>query len=102
MCRDCNGDFVFTAGEQDFFSTKGFTPPNRCKACRDKRKAEKEQGSVNQGPAPRAVTPEPIREYRNRSRVVAVVEPEIVRENTRRDKQKNRRYRDMDEDGVDW
>ena len=39
-CRDCNMDFVFTAGEQEFHAEKGFTnPPSRCPACRAKRKA---------------------------------------------------------------
>lgn len=39
-CRDCNEDFVFTAGEQEFHAEKGFTnAPSRCPACRAKRKA---------------------------------------------------------------
>jgi N-acetylglutamate synthase-like GNAT family acetyltransferase len=40
--RDCGQEFVFTEGEQKFFADKGFTPPSRCKMCRQKRKAEKE------------------------------------------------------------
>lgn len=38
-CRDCKRGFSFTAGEQRFFSERGFTPPIRCKPCRDSRKA---------------------------------------------------------------
>ncbi|MCL2332130.1 MAG: zinc-ribbon domain containing protein [Actinomycetia bacterium] len=38
VCKDCGEEFVFTASEQDFFEEKGFTEPQRCKACRDKRK----------------------------------------------------------------
>lgn len=39
ICRDCGNDFLFTAGEQDFYRTKGFTkPPGRCPACRYQRK----------------------------------------------------------------
>ena len=39
-CRDCGTDFVFTAGEQEFYAQKGFTnEPTRCPACRQSRKA---------------------------------------------------------------
>ena len=38
-CKDCGADFVFTAGEQEFYAEKGFTnQPQRCKACRDAKK----------------------------------------------------------------
>lgn len=41
-CMDCGTDFTFTAREQEFYHEKGFdNEPKRCKACRDKRKAEK-------------------------------------------------------------
>jgi len=40
-CNDCNEDFIFTAGEQDFFEEKGFDEPKRCKDCRDRKKSEK-------------------------------------------------------------
>ena len=37
-CKDCGADFVFTAGEQEFYAQNGFTnEPKRCKACRDDR-----------------------------------------------------------------
>ncbi len=39
ICKDCGAEFVFTAGEQEFFASKGFVnEPQRCKACRDARK----------------------------------------------------------------
>ena len=39
-CVDCGNDFVFTAGEQEFYAEKGFqNEPQRCKACRDARKS---------------------------------------------------------------
>ena len=38
---DCNKDFIFTEGEQQFFEEKGYSEPIRCKDCRNKRKAEK-------------------------------------------------------------
>ena len=38
-CRDCGQEFVFTAGEQEFYAEKGFqNEPTRCKACRMARK----------------------------------------------------------------
>lgn len=40
-CSDCGEDFIFTAGEQDFFEEKGFDTPKRCKDCRQRKKAEK-------------------------------------------------------------
>ncbi len=40
-CRDCGQSFTFTAGEQEFFQSRGFSEPIRCKTCRDVRKAQK-------------------------------------------------------------
>lgn len=38
-CRDCGASFIFTAGEQDFFASKGFTnEPSRCPDCRAARR----------------------------------------------------------------
>ena len=38
-CKDCGADFVFTAGEQEFYAEKGFTnEPRRCPTCRQARK----------------------------------------------------------------
>lgn len=35
ICRDCNGPFVFSAGEQEFFQKKGLrNEPKRCPNCR--------------------------------------------------------------------
>lgn len=42
-CKDCHSQFLFTIGEQEFYQSKGFTPPVRCPDCRQKRKAEKEK-----------------------------------------------------------
>ncbi len=39
-CRDCGREFVFTAGEQEFYAQKGFTnQPSRCPECRASKKA---------------------------------------------------------------
>jgi CxxC-x17-CxxC domain-containing protein len=38
-CKGCGEDFVFTAGEQEFYAEKGFqNEPKMCKACRAARK----------------------------------------------------------------
>jgi len=40
-CKDCDKDFVFTEGEQQFYAEKGFTnEPQRCPDC---RRAKKDQ-----------------------------------------------------------
>ena len=40
VCKECGNEFVFTAGEQEFYAERGFqNEPQRCKACRDARKA---------------------------------------------------------------
>ena len=39
VCKECGAEFVFTAGEQEFYESKGIVnEPQRCKACRDARK----------------------------------------------------------------
>lgn len=37
-CVECGVQFEFSVGEQKFFAEKGYTPPKRCKGCREKRK----------------------------------------------------------------
>ena len=40
ICKDCGSEFIFTAGEQEFYAEQGFeNEPKRCKACRDARKS---------------------------------------------------------------
>ena len=44
-CRDCGTEFVFTAGEQEFYQQKGFdNAPTRCPNCRRARKAQRSEG----------------------------------------------------------
>lgn len=39
VCKECGNEFVFTAGEQEFYHERGFeNEPQRCKECRDARK----------------------------------------------------------------
>ena len=38
-CRDCNQEFTFTTGEQEFYASRGLTnAPSRCPDCRAARK----------------------------------------------------------------
>jgi CxxC-x17-CxxC domain-containing protein len=42
QCADCGATFTFTAEEQEFYKSKGYTnEPKRCPACRQARKAER-------------------------------------------------------------
>lgn len=51
-CKDCGSSFVWTAGEQEFYTQKGFdNPPSRCPNCRQAKKAQRGGvGSFNRGP----------------------------------------------------
>lgn len=54
-CADCGQDFVWTAGEQEFFHEKGFAnPPKRCKDCRRAKKEQRGDGGGQQGNRQRA------------------------------------------------
>ena len=40
VCKECGQEFVFTAGEQEFYAERGFqNEPQHCKFCREARKA---------------------------------------------------------------
>jgi len=42
QCVDCGAQFTFSANEQEFFKTKGYTnDPKRCPACREQRRAQR-------------------------------------------------------------
>jgi CxxC-x17-CxxC domain-containing protein len=42
QCVDCGSSFTFSAAEQEFFQSKGYTnEPKRCPSCRQARKAER-------------------------------------------------------------
>lgn len=45
-CRDCGKEFTLTDGEIEFYRSKGFELPTRCKSCRDKRKGSKPSPSA--------------------------------------------------------
>jgi CxxC-x17-CxxC domain-containing protein len=44
-CADCGAAFDFTAEEQEFYQSKGYTnEPKRCPSCRQARKSERGSG----------------------------------------------------------
>lgn len=44
VCKDCGKEFIWTAGEQQFYAEKGFqNEPVRCKECRDAKKQRNNQ-----------------------------------------------------------
>ncbi|HEY2742966.1 MAG TPA: zinc-ribbon domain containing protein [Polyangia bacterium] len=50
QCLDCKNEFIFTAGEQEFYERKGFKEiPKRCKPCRDARKTKRGDSGANAG-----------------------------------------------------
>lgn len=50
VCKDCNNEFVFTVGEQEFYAEKGFdNEPQRCPDCRKARKAQHRSGGFGGG-----------------------------------------------------
>lgn len=48
-CRDCGQEFVFTAGEQEFYQQRGFSEPQRCRNCRQARKSQRPEGGSSYG-----------------------------------------------------
>jgi CxxC-x17-CxxC domain-containing protein len=54
QCSDCGKSFPFTAEEQEFFASKGYTnEPKRCPTCRSNRRAERFSGGGSGGGASR-------------------------------------------------
>jgi CxxC-x17-CxxC domain-containing protein len=49
-CSDCGTGFTFSASEQEFFASKGFTnEPGRCPECRAARKQQRGGGGYGSG-----------------------------------------------------
>jgi hypothetical protein len=50
-CRECGNDFVFTAGEQEFYQQKGLmNQPGRCPSCRAARRQTAGNGGRERAP----------------------------------------------------
>ena len=39
VCSDCGNAFVFTGSDQEYYASKDFQAPKRCRSCRDQRKS---------------------------------------------------------------
>ena len=50
-CSDCGQDFIFTAGEQEFYASRGLqNEPRRCLECRRARKSERYASNGSRSP----------------------------------------------------
>jgi CxxC-x17-CxxC domain-containing protein len=50
-CQECGQPFIFSADDQSFHATKGFTnEPKRCASCRQSRRNDRNSGGYGQGP----------------------------------------------------
>ena len=53
-CAECGATFTFSADEQEFFASRGYTnEPKRCLSCRQARKAERYGSDSSYGSRPR-------------------------------------------------
>jgi CxxC-x17-CxxC domain-containing protein len=49
-CKDCGAPFTFTAGEQEFYASKGLVnAPRRCPDCRRAAKSSRSDGGSHAG-----------------------------------------------------
>ncbi|HLF79973.1 MAG TPA: CxxC-x17-CxxC domain-containing protein [Dehalococcoidia bacterium] len=49
ICADCGQEFIFSADDQEFYSTRGFSEPKRCRSCRAMRRNERDGGAGGGG-----------------------------------------------------
>lgn len=49
VCATCGTDFAFTGEEQEFYFSKGFQEPKKCKPCRDAAKQSRGGGGRSGG-----------------------------------------------------
>ena len=53
-CRECGAEFIFSAGEQEFYQEKGLQhEPSRCPTCRQQRRRSMNGGGHTGSRAPR-------------------------------------------------
>ncbi|MBS4759280.1 MAG: zinc-ribbon domain containing protein [Clostridium sp.] len=43
-CADCGVDFTFSADDQEYYASKGYSEPKRCPSCRAAKKAQNRGG----------------------------------------------------------
>lgn len=57
-CVECGATFTFTAGEQEFFASRGYTnEPKRCPECRGARRSQQRGGFGGGGGGAREMHP---------------------------------------------
>jgi len=57
-CVECGGEFIFTAGEQEFFQARGFgNEPKRCRSCRAVRRSEQRSSGAMYQDGPKEMYP---------------------------------------------
>ena len=58
QCADCSATFTFSAEDQEFYRSKGYTnEPKRCPECRQTRKSQRTGGGTSSYGAPRQMFP---------------------------------------------
>lgn len=48
-CVDCQQSFIHSERDQQFFERMNFTPPKRCKPCRDAKKQRRDRQDQQRG-----------------------------------------------------
>jgi len=72
QCADCGATFQFTAGEQEFFASKGYTnEPKRCTNCRQSRRSNKYGETGGAGAGPRQMYPQFVANVGKRHRFLS-------------------------------
>ena len=46
-CQDCGKNFILTESERNFYKSKNFPEPKRCKSCRKIRKNKRKELKTN-------------------------------------------------------
>ena len=45
-CSDCGREFLFSADDQEFFASRGYLEPKRCRTCRANRRQDRDGGAA--------------------------------------------------------
>jgi len=53
-CADCGREFLFSADDQEFFASRGYLEPKRCRGCRANRRSDGGQQRPEGDPVARA------------------------------------------------
>ena len=53
-CLDCGREFIFSADDQEFFASRGYLEPKRCRSCRANRRTDSASSPRSDAPVARA------------------------------------------------